>query len=75
MAATDQEQHNQAEALYEQYAKPLEAEYWGEYVAVSPVGQTVVGADLLEVSDRALARFGPGGFLFKVGDKALGKWR
>ncbi len=29
----------------------------------------------LEALDKALAQFGPGSFLFKVGDKAVGRWR
>ena len=65
----------QSEQLYEQYAKPLEQDHWGEYVAISPDGRTVVGTDLMEVSNQALAQFGRGSFVFKVGEKAIGKWR
>lgn len=30
--------HQQADALYERYGKPLEANHWGEYVVISPDG-------------------------------------
>ena len=65
----------QSEKLYDQYGKPLEQAHWGEYVAIFPDGKTIVGADLTEVSVRALDQFGQGSFVFKVGEKAVGKWR
>jgi hypothetical protein len=61
--------------LYEQYAKPLEAEHWGEFVAVSPRGETILGSSVLEVAEQAKARFGFGVFVYKVGGRAVGKWR
>ena len=65
----------QSEKLYEQYAKPLEQAHWGDYVAIFPDGRTLVGADLMAVSDEALDRFGRGSFVFKIGEKSVGKWR
>lgn len=61
--------------LYERYVKLLEPEHAGEYVAVSHTGETVLGIDLLEVALRAKDLFGPGIHLFKVGERAVGKWR
>ena len=75
MSASDQQLMEQAESLYEQYGRPLEEEHWGEYVAISPDGRFALGISHLEALDKALADFGPGSFLFKVGDKAVGKWR
>ena len=66
---------DQSDKLYDHYGKPLEQDHWGEYVAIFPDGRTLVGPDLMDVSDRALAQFGRGSFVFKVGEKALGKWR
>lgn len=71
----DQERKELADELCEKYGKPLETEHRGEYVAVSPQGQTVVGPNLLDVAQEARAIFGPGNFLFKIGTKAVGKWR
>jgi len=65
----------QADKLYKQYGKPLELEHKGAYLAVSPDGKTVLGATLLEVSKQAKQTLGTGNFVFKVGEKAVGKWR
>jgi hypothetical protein len=64
-----------ADALYERYGRPLEAEHQGEYLAVSPRGDTLVGPTLLDVLERATDAFGPGNYLFKIGEKAVGRWR
>lgn len=63
------------ERLYERYGKPLEAEHTGEYLAVSPKGQTILGTSLRDVARQATTQFGPGNFLYKVGETAVGKWR
>ena len=62
-----------SEDLYERHGKPFEADHWGEYVAISPKGETVLGRDRNEVSGRALKETGRGFFLFKVGEKSLGR--
>lgn len=64
-----------SEVLYERYAKPLEAERRGEYIAVSWESDTLLGTDLEEVSLSAMQRLGKGGFVFKIGEKAVGKLR
>ena len=61
--------------LYEQYGKPLEAHYSGQYLAVSPRGETILGPSILEVAQRAAARFGPGNFVYKIGGRSVGKRR
>jgi hypothetical protein len=63
------------EELYARFGKPLETTHGGQYLAVSPAGRTVLGATLLEVAQKARAEFGPGNFLYKIGPKAVGKWR
>ncbi len=64
-----------SDKLYKKYGKPLEKEHWGKFLAVSQKGKTVLGADLLEVAQKAAKTFGPGNFIFKVGEIAVGKWR
>lgn len=64
-----------SDVLYERYAKPLEAERRGEYIAVSWDGDTLLGTDLEEVSLSAMQRLGKGGFVFKIGEKAVEKLR
>ena len=61
--------------LYERCGKPLEAEHTGEYVAISAKGETLLGKSLLEVAEAARARLGAHNFLYKVGPRAVGKWR
>jgi len=65
----------QYDELYETYGKPLEAQHYGEYLAVSPDGKTILGQTLREVAEQAEATFGPGNFLYKIGPKAVGRWR
>jgi hypothetical protein len=64
-----------ARALYEQYGKPLEAEHTGEYVVISDSGKTIVGKSLTEVVTNAIATFGKGHFVFKIGSRAVGSFR
>lgn len=72
--ATTQNDNEQADRLYEQYGKPLEREHRGEYLAVSRDGQTLLAPSLLDAVERAADTFGPDNFVFKVGEKAVGKW-
>lgn len=64
-----------SDKLYKKYGKPLEKEHWGKFLAVSQKGKTLLGEDLLELARKASKTFGSGNFLFKVGEKAVGKWR
>ena len=78
MTADAEKQHDleqRYEQLYERYGRPLEAEHAGEYLAVSQRGETLLGESLREVARQATARFGPGNFVFKVGKRAVSKWR
>lgn len=65
----------QSNQLYEQFGKPLETEHAGEFIAVSPEGQTLLGTTAGEVGRRAKEAFGPGNFVFKLGPRVVGKWR
>ncbi|TSC88023.1 MAG: hypothetical protein G01um10147_254 [Microgenomates group bacterium Gr01-1014_7] len=64
-----------SDKLYKKYGKPLEGEHWGEFLAVSQKGKTILGETLLEVAQKASSILGLGNFIFKVGEKAVGKWR
>jgi hypothetical protein len=65
----------EADTLYERYGRPLEAEHRGEYVAIAPDGRTLVGPTVLAVAQRGRDAFGPGYFVFKLGERAVGRWR
>ncbi len=75
MSKVNSELMEQSEKLYDRYGKPFEQGHWGMYIAIFPDGKTVVGDDLMDVSDQALDRFGQGSFVFKIGEKSVGKWR
>lgn len=66
----------QAEKLYQQFVKPLEDKYRDKYVAVSPSGRTILGSTVVDVLKKANVDFGQAiPFVFKVGQKVVGKWR
>ena len=75
MAVKGREQPTLAQlyAIYDQYVKPLEAEHWGEFVAVSPEGDLILGPTDREVSFRARDAWGPGNYVFKVRPRAVGR--
>ncbi len=63
------------QSLYEQYGKPLEKAHTGQYVAISPEGQTIVGPAAGEVLCQAVDAFGSGNFALKrVGYRTFGRW-
>ena len=62
--------------LYRRFAKSLEQEHEGEFVAISREGAVIVSKDDIEVVQKALEKFGSGNFILRrVGYKAIGKWR
>lgn len=75
MATADQRRRDTTDELYERYGKPLEREHWGEFVAVSTDGRTLLRPTLLDAAQGALQAFGPGSHIFKVGDRVVGGWR
>jgi len=61
--------------LYEQYGKALEQEHKGEYVAITPSGETILGKRMGEVAQKAVDTFGSGNFgIFRVGHDTLTQW-
>ena len=60
--------------LYDRYVRPLEADHWGEFVAVSREGRVLLGSDVREVGRQARDAFGPGNFVFRVGPRVTGRW-
>jgi hypothetical protein len=69
-----EQQRTEADRLYERYGKPLERDHEGEYVAISPEGETVLGPDLLRVAEEAEGKLGPDHTLFRLGPRVVGKW-
>lgn len=61
--------------LYKKFGKPLENKHWGEYIAISRKGKFVLGSELKDVFQKSLETLGPGSFVFKIGEKAVYKWR
>ena len=75
MAIQNDEVRKQMDELYERYGKPLEAEHWGEFLAIAPDGRYVLGPTMEAAAISAVDSFGPGVFLYKVGDRVVGKIR
>ena len=71
-AHNDQARDQQADTLYEQYGKPLEAAHSGEYVAISADGRTITGTSVLTVMEEAKHQLGTGNFIFKIGARSVG---
>jgi hypothetical protein len=71
----DADLKQQSDQLYAQYVKPLERDHRGEFAAVAKDGRILLGDDLLTLTDQAVEALGPGSFTFKIGEKAIGKWR
>ena len=61
--------------LYEQYAKYLEPEHNGKFVAISFDGEIIVGKRDGEVLKRAVDAFGRGNFaMARVGHEVIHDW-
>ncbi len=75
MNAADHRQTDDGLRLYELYGKPFEAQHWGEYVAITPDGRTVLAPTLLEAVQQAADVLGSDNHVFKVGERTVGEWR
>ena len=75
MANTNRERLALSNKLYQQYGKPLEKEHKEEFLAISPTGKVLLAPSLLEAMEQASSALGPGNFIYKVGEKVVGKWR
>jgi hypothetical protein len=64
------ERHARFHRVYERYVKPVEVEHLGEYAAVTPDGQVIFGATLLEVMEKSYEISKTDNCLFKVGEIA-----
>jgi hypothetical protein len=64
----------QSDALYERYGKPLEKTHQGKYVAISQAGKTLIADTVFALIHEAKTTLGPGNFLFKIGERAVGQW-
>ncbi len=59
--------------LYERYAKPLEAEHWGEFIVIAPDGRYVLGDSLLDVGIKAERELGLGNYGYRIGTRYVGE--
>lgn len=65
----------EADDLYDRFGTPLEAEHYGEYVAITEDGRTLVGPSPQEVMRQAVRAFGAGSYVFKLGERVVGRLR
>jgi hypothetical protein len=64
----------QSDALYERYGKPLEKTHRGKFIAISMAGKTLIADTLIDLMQQAKTTLGPGNFIFKIGERAVGQW-
>jgi hypothetical protein len=62
-------------SIYEVHGRPLEADHWGEFLAVSPDGETMLDTDYEALFQRAISGFGEDITFFKIGEVAVGSLR
>ena len=75
MSLVSKEQQELGDRLYATYAKPLEADHYGEYIAIAADGRFVLAATAYDAAVKGEKQFGAGAFLFKVGERVLGRLR
>ncbi|HZQ34604.1 MAG TPA: hypothetical protein VFD32_01640 [Dehalococcoidia bacterium] len=59
--------------LYDRYARPLEAEHWGEFMIIAPDGRYVLGDSLLAAMERAELEIGLGNYGYRIGTRYVGE--
>jgi hypothetical protein len=74
ITAQSQSLLQQSDALYERYGKPLEKTHRGKFIAISRAGKTLMADTVYDLMKQAKATLGPGNFIFKIGERAVGKW-
>lgn len=63
----------ESDNVYQKFVKPLEKDHWGKFVAVSSKGKTILTDSLFEAVEKGIRILGSGNFVFKVGEKVVGK--
>ena len=65
---------NADDVLYESFARHLEVDHFGKFVAIARDGRLIIGENDIEVLKKAVREFGSGNFAFrKIGSRVLGK--
>lgn len=63
-----------ANKAYTRYVKPLEKKHKGQFAGVSYSGKIIIAPTLLEAMQQSADNFGKrNSFVFKIGDKVVGK--
>jgi hypothetical protein len=74
MIAKEQQRMVIGDRLYERLGKPLEAEHWGKFIAITEGGEYLVRENLIDLLEAADDAFEETPFVFKIGEKAVGTW-
>lgn len=69
----EDESEDIGDRLYDELARPLEQDHYGEFIAITRDGRILLGPTLTDVMVRAKEAFGPGNFVFKIGPRAVGR--
>ena len=66
----------EATLLYEEHAKGLEADHYGEFIAIAHDGWLIMDENDIEILKKAIKDFGKVKFAFRrIGFRTTGKWR
>lgn len=67
------DEEREMDRLYEQYGRPLEADHWGEYLAISENGETLLAPTLDEIMELPHEKLGPRSLIVKIGEVTIGR--
>lgn len=73
MKSANLPQKSESDKVYQKFVKPLEKEYWGKFIAITPEGKFLIESDLVKATAKGIEKLGSGNFLFKIGEKAVGR--
>jgi len=71
MTAEPEPADDRYDELYERYARPLEADHWGEFIIIAPDGGYVLGDSRLKVLASASTTLGRGHFMYRIGTRCI----
>ncbi len=74
MIAKEQQRTAIGDAPYTRIAKPLEADQWGKFIAITESDEYLVRDTLIDTLEAADANVNEIPIVFKLGEKSVGTW-
>ena len=73
MKSANSPKKSESDKMYQKFVKPLEKDHWGKFIAITPKGEFLIQSDLLQATIKGIEKLGSGNFVFKIGEKAVGR--